>query len=149
MTIRAFFNPSVFLLILFVQHTVESNKQRCSEHQGTLQGARQSGIKHQDELQVASVRSSSDQVVLIEAEWGSTEARDMVEAVPYLDQLIHSVQEVMPRGLGGQSLLATVVTDFPPKSGKQLFFSFACFRSCIYKSRGSEFMYQIVLFLDQ
>ena len=69
--------------------------------QGTLQGARQSGIKHQDELQVASVRSSSDQVVLIEAEWGSTEARDMIEAVPYLDQLIHSVQEVMPRGLGG------------------------------------------------
>ncbi|XP_065618421.1 uncharacterized protein LOC111994136 [Quercus suber] len=84
-----------------VQHTVESNKQRCSEHQGRLQGARQSGIKNQDELHVASVRSSSDQVVLIEAEWGSTEARDMVEAVPYLDQLIHSVQEVMPRGLGG------------------------------------------------
>ena len=40
-------------------------------------------------------------MVLIEAEWGSTEARDMIEAEPYLDQLIHSVQEVMPRGLGG------------------------------------------------
>lgn len=47
------------------------------------------------------MRSCSDQVVLIEAEWGSIEARDMVEAVRYLDQLIHSIQEVMPRGLGG------------------------------------------------
>ena len=86
--------------------SVESNKQRCSEHLGRMQGARQqqgawqSGIRHQDELQVASVRSSSDQVALIEAEWSSTEARDMIEAMAYLDQLIHSIQQVMPRGLG-------------------------------------------------
>ena len=44
--------------------------------------------------------SGSDQITTAESEWSNEELMDLIEAVPYYDQIIHSIQEMMPHGLG-------------------------------------------------
>ena len=45
-----------------------------------------------------TIEGSSDQAIKAETEWASKELMDLIEAVPYHEQFIHSFEEAMPRG---------------------------------------------------
>lgn len=80
-----------------IRKTVEIKKHL---HQGKQQGARQSYSQHQGKPPDAIVTSGSDQITTAESEWSNEELMDLIEAAPCYDQIIHSIQEMMPHGLG-------------------------------------------------
>ena len=55
--------------------------------------------KPHSKVQVTEERSN-DQAVVAESIWASKELLELIEAVPYCEQFIHSFVELMPRGLG-------------------------------------------------
>ena len=54
--------------------------------------------KPHSKVQVTEERSN-DQAVVAESIWAS-KLLELIEAVPYCEQFIHSFEELMPRGLG-------------------------------------------------
>ena len=65
---------------------------------------------------------SSDQAIKSETEWASKELMDLIEAVPYHEQFIHSFEEAMPRG---QIVRIFLYQFFSPKLGVS-YFPLAC-----------------------
>ena len=55
--------------------------------------------KHHSKVQVTEERCN-DQAVVAESIWASKELLELIEAMPYCEQFIHSFEELMPRGLG-------------------------------------------------
>ena len=55
--------------------------------------------KPHSKVQVTEERSN-DQAVVAESIWASKELLELIEAVPYCEQFIHSFEELMSRGIG-------------------------------------------------
>ena len=71
-------NKTIYIHSIFLQHI-------CWK---------QGGSQQQGKLQDAAVASSGDQVVTDESGWASKELMDLIEAVPYYDQFIRSLEEM-------------------------------------------------------
>ena len=76
--------------------------QSDSLHQAKLHSVKQSSSQHQGKAQDEIVTRGIDQTaVAAESELVKEDLMVLIESMPYYDQVIHSVQEMMPRRLGG------------------------------------------------
>ena len=70
-------------------------------HQAKLHSVKQSSSQHQGKAQVEIVTRGIDQTAVAESELVKEDLMVLIESMPYYNQVIHSVQEMMPRRLGG------------------------------------------------
>ncbi|KAK7816770.1 hypothetical protein CFP56_043697 [Quercus suber] len=61
-----------------------------------------------------SEERSNDQAVVAESIWASKESLELIEAMPYCEQFIHSFEELMPRGLGNRTYVGLDAIFIPP-----------------------------------
>nr|POE76638.1 hypothetical protein CFP56_15331 [Quercus suber] len=96
------------MALFFVEIKKQGARQNpCSLHQGQQQGARQhASPQHQGQQLGASQSASQHQGKPHDAimkkgsgQWGNKELIDLIEAIPYYDQFINSIQGMMPHGL--------------------------------------------------
>ena len=80
---------------------VETKRQSDSLHQGKLHSANQNSSQHQGKVQDEIVTRGIDQTAVAESELVKEDLMVLIESMPYYDQVILSVQEMMPRRLGG------------------------------------------------
>ena len=70
-------------------------------HQAKLHSVNQSSSQHQGKGQDEIVTRGIDQTAVAESELVKEDLMVLIESMPHYDQVIHSVQEMMPRRLGG------------------------------------------------
>ena len=70
-------------------------------HQAKLHSVNQSSSQHQGKGQDEIVTRGIDQTAVAESELVKEDLMVLIESMPHYDQVIHSVQVMMPRRLGG------------------------------------------------
>ena len=82
---------------LLLRGSVKTERQSSSLHQGKMHYVNQSSSQHQRSVQDDKVERGIDQTAIEDSELAKEDLMVPIESMPYHDQVIHSVQEMIPR----------------------------------------------------